>query len=77
MEASTLLQQDAKNHQHTANRMANDSVQIHKNLVNIGELKVQKHLNKTAYTERSRAADNTVKVHIEEIIKTIQFLSTL
>ena len=61
MEASTLLQQDAKNQQHNANRMANDSVQIHKNLVNIGELKVQKHVNKTAYTERSRAAGNTVK----------------
>ena len=41
--------------------MANDTVQIHKNFVNIGELKVQKHLNKTAYTERPRAADNTVK----------------
>ena len=24
-------------------------------------MKVQKHLNKTAYTERPRAADNTVK----------------
>ena len=41
--------------------MANDTVQIHKNFVNRGELKVQKHLNKTAYTERPRAADNTVK----------------
>ena len=61
IEASTLLRQDAKNHQHNANRMANDTVQIHKNFVNIGELKVQKHLNKTAYTERPRAADNTVK----------------
>ena len=60
IEASTLLQ-DAKNHQHNANHMANDIVQIHKNFVNIGELKVQKHLNKTAYTERPRAADNTVK----------------
>ena len=38
-----------------------NTVQIHKNFVNIGELKVQKHLNKTAYTERPRAADNTVK----------------
>ena len=41
--------------------VANDTVQIHKNFVNIGELKVQKHLNKTAYTERPRATDNTVK----------------
>ena len=40
IEASTLLQQDAKNHQHNASLMVNDSVQIHKNLVNIGELKV-------------------------------------
>ena len=61
IEASTLLRQDAKNHQHNANHMANDTVQIHKNFVNRGELKVQKHLNKTAYTERPRAADNTVK----------------
>ena len=61
IEASTLLRQDAKNHQHNANHMANDTVQIHKNFVNIGELEVQKHLNKTAYTERPRAVDNTVK----------------
>ena len=39
IEASTLLRQDAKDHQHNANRMANDSVQIHKNFVNIDELK--------------------------------------
>ena len=50
-----------KNHQHNANHMASDTVQIHKNFVNIGELNVQKHLNKTAYIERPRAADNTVK----------------
>ena len=37
IEASTLLRQDAKNHQHNANHMANDTVQIHKNSVNIGE----------------------------------------
>ena len=51
-----------KNPPNNANRKTNDSVQIHKNLVNTGELKVQKHLNKTAYTSnRSRAADNTAK----------------
>ena len=60
-EASTLLLQDAKNHQHDTNRIANDSVQIQKNLANVGEPKVQKHQNKIANTEYPRAANNSVK----------------
>ena len=60
-EASTLLLQDAKNHQHDTNRIVNDSVQIQKNLANVGEPKVQKHQNKIANTEYPRAANNTVK----------------
>ena len=60
-EARTLLLQDTKNHQHNTNRTANNSIQIHKNFVNVGEPKVQKHHNKIAYTEYPRAVNNTVK----------------
>ena len=76
-EASTLLLQDAKNHQHNTNRIANDSVYKYKRILLTSVNRKFKRTKTKSPIQNTRVLQIIpLKDHIEEIINIIQFLST-